>query len=156
MQIDGPSLQCAECLAVSETSAAPEAAAGANPERAEKLQTPKLKSSKITRWFSFQQHFSGIEGLYTHGVEWLFQRSSLFFIIICLINDVTSGLILSIGSSGLQNFTTLPSGLTRYFQKFHRGSFFDESVRMKSDGFSDLHLDLSPSPTLILQLFMLK
>lgn len=67
--------------------------------------------------------------------------------IICLINDVTSGLILSIGSSGLQNFTTLPSGLTRYFQKFHRGSFFEESVWMTSDNFSDLHLQLSPGPT---------
>lgn len=69
--------------------------------------------------------------------EWLFQRSSLFFMMICLINDATSGLILSMSSSGLQNFTTLPSGLTKYFQKFHRGSFFEESVRMVLDHFSD-------------------
>jgi len=88
--------------------------------------------------------------------EWLFQRSSLFFMIICLINDATSGLILSMGSSGLQNFTTLPSGLTRYFQKFHRGSFFEESVRIASDHFSDLHLSLFHYPAAILQLFMLK
>ena len=60
-------------------------------------------------------------------VQWHFHRSSFFFIIICLIRAAISGLMTSMGSSGLQVFTTWPSGLTRYFQKFHLGSFFEES-----------------------------
>lgn len=58
---------------------------------------------------------------------WHFHRSSFFFMIICLIRTAISGLLTSMGSSGLQYFTTWPSGLTRYFQKFHLGSFFEES-----------------------------
>lgn len=53
MQTDGPSLQGTECLVMSVTSVVPEATAGANPELIDKLQTPMLKSSKITWWFSF-------------------------------------------------------------------------------------------------------
>lgn len=53
MQIDGPSPKGTECLAMSETSVIPEATTGANPELRGKLQTPVLKSSTVTWWFSF-------------------------------------------------------------------------------------------------------
>lgn len=55
------------------------------------------------------------------------QRSSLFRTIICRIRSATSGRMASTGSSGRQDLTTWPSGLTRYFQKFHRGSLLEES-----------------------------
>lgn len=59
--------------------------------------------------------------------QWHFHRSSLFLMIICLIRSAISGLMTSMDSSGLQDFKNWPSGLTRYFQKFHLGSFFEES-----------------------------
>lgn len=49
--------------------------------------------------------------------------------IICRIRSATSGLMASMGSSGLQDLTTWPSGLTRYFQKFHLGSFLEDSAK---------------------------
>lgn len=62
---------------------------------------------------------------------WCFHRSSFFLRIICPIICDTWGLMASRGSSGLQNFTTCPSGLTRYFQKFHIGSFLEESIMFR-------------------------
>lgn len=47
--------------------------------------------------------------------------------IICRIRSATSGRMASMGSSGRQDLTTRPSGLTRYFQKFHLGSLLEES-----------------------------
>lgn len=53
--------------------------------------------------------------------------STRFFRMISRTSAVTSSRMLSMGSSVRQKRTTLPSGFTRNFQKFHLGIFCTES-----------------------------
>lgn len=57
--------------------------------------------------------------------------SARFFRMICRTSDMASCRMLSMGSSVFQNRTTLPSGSTRNFQKFHLGTFCTESKTNK-------------------------